>query len=56
MTPYSGSTTASMNVTRGVALYRGRLFRSTPNGHFISLDAKTGKILWDVWMSDPDKG
>jgi alcohol dehydrogenase (cytochrome c) len=56
MTPYSGSTTASMNVTRGVALYRGRLFRGTPNGHFISIDAKTGKILWDVWMSDPDKG
>jgi alcohol dehydrogenase (cytochrome c) len=56
ITPYAGSTTAPMNVTRGVALYKGRLFRSTPNGHFISLDAKTGKLLWDVWMCDPDKG
>ena len=56
MTPYAGSTSAPMNVTRGIALYKGRLFRSTPNCHLLSLDAKTGKILWDVWVADPDEG
>jgi alcohol dehydrogenase (cytochrome c) len=53
---YKGSTSAPMSLTRGVALYRGKVFRGTPNGHLIALDAATGELLWDVWMSDPDRG
>jgi alcohol dehydrogenase (cytochrome c) len=33
---------------RGVGYADGRLFRGTPDGHLIALDAKTGKLIWDV--------
>lgn len=45
-----------VHVNRGVAIYRGRLFRTTPDGHLIALDAKTGRLLWDTWVADPHKG
>ena len=41
---------------RGVALYRGKLFRGTADGHLIALDAATGKLLWDVRVADSAKG
>jgi PQQ-dependent dehydrogenase (methanol/ethanol family) len=43
-------------VNRGVALYRGALYRTTPTGHLIALDLKTGKLLWDVWLSNTAQG
>jgi len=43
-------------VNRGVALYRGKVLRVTPDGHLIALDAASGKLLWDVWMSTKKKG
>jgi alcohol dehydrogenase (cytochrome c) len=42
--------------SHGVAIYRGKVFRATPNGHLLALDAKTGKLLWDAWLSDADRG
>jgi len=39
-------------VNRGVALYRGKVLRGTPDGHVIALDAETGKLLWDVWVAN----
>ena len=33
---------------RGVGYADGRLFRGTPDGHLLALDAKTGKMIWDV--------
>ena len=33
---------------RGVGYADGRLFRGTPDGHLLALDAKTGKVIWDV--------
>jgi len=44
------------SANRGLALYRGKLFRVTPNGHLLALDAATGKLLWDVWMVDKRRG
>jgi PQQ-dependent dehydrogenase (methanol/ethanol family) len=41
---------------RGVAYADGRLFRGTPDGHLIALDAKTGKVIWDVVGADAAKG
>jgi alcohol dehydrogenase (cytochrome c) len=41
---------------RGVALYRGRVYRGTPDGHLLALDADTGKVLWDVEVADPNAG
>jgi len=37
---------------RGVALYAGRVFRGTTDGHLIALDAASGHLLWDVRVAD----
>jgi PQQ-dependent dehydrogenase (methanol/ethanol family) len=44
--------TTPVRVTRGTTIYKGKLYRVTPNGHFLALDAKTGEILWDVLLAD----
>ena len=44
--------TTPVRVTRGTTIYKGKLYRGTPNGHFLALDAKTGEILWDVLLAD----
>ena len=36
-------------VNRGVAVWRGRVFVGTLDGRLVSLDAKTGKVIFDVW-------
>jgi PQQ-dependent dehydrogenase (methanol/ethanol family) len=41
---------------RGVAIYRGKVFRVTPDGHLLAIDAKTGKLLWDVWVANKELG
>jgi len=41
-----------VRVTRGTTIYKGKLYRVTPNGHFLALDAKTGEIIWDVLLAD----
>jgi alcohol dehydrogenase (cytochrome c) len=41
---------------RGTALYEGKLYRGTTDAHLISLDAKTGKLLWDVQVADATNG
>jgi alcohol dehydrogenase (cytochrome c) len=41
---------------RGVALYRGRVFRATPDGHVFALDARTGKLLWDALLVETAQG
>jgi len=48
--------TLPVTLNRGVAIYRGKLFRVTPNGHLIALDAKTGKLLWDSLLDDEGRG
>ena len=39
---------------RGLGMWRDRLFMETPDNYLISLDAKTGKELWHVEISDFD--
>jgi PQQ-dependent dehydrogenase (methanol/ethanol family) len=41
---------------RGVALYRGVVYRGTTDAHLLALDAATGKLLWDAPVADPDAG
>lgn len=53
---YPADLATTVSLSRGVAIYRGKLFRVTPNGHMIAIDAKTGKELWDVWMADKAHG
>lgn len=41
---------------RGVAMYKGWLYFTTPDAHLISLDAKDGKVRWDKIIADATKG
>ena len=41
---------------RGVAMYKGWLYFITPDAHLISLDAKNGKVRWNVQVADVEKG
>jgi PQQ-dependent dehydrogenase (methanol/ethanol family) len=41
---------------RGVAIEGDRLFMGTLDAKMVALDAKTGKLLWETQIADPDKG
>ena len=41
---------------RGVAIEGGKLFMGTLDAKLVSLDAKTGKVLWEVEIADAEKG
>ncbi|MBP0589453.1 PQQ-binding-like beta-propeller repeat protein [Paraburkholderia sp. LEh10] len=43
-------------VNRGAAYLNGLLFRGTPDGHLIALDAKTGSKVWDNVIADTSYG
>lgn len=41
---------------RGVAVSGGKLFMGTLDARLLALDAKTGKLLWNIEIDDPEKG
>ena len=41
---------------RGVAIEGGKLFMGTLDARMVALDAKTGKLLWNTEIADPEKG
>jgi PQQ-dependent dehydrogenase (methanol/ethanol family) len=41
---------------RGVAIEGGKLFMGTLDAKLVSLDAKTGQVLWETEIADPEKG
>jgi alcohol dehydrogenase (cytochrome c) len=41
---------------RGVAIEGGKLFMGTLDAKLVSLDAKTGAVLWETEIADPEKG
>jgi alcohol dehydrogenase (cytochrome c) len=41
---------------RGAAVYKDSVYLTTPDCHLIALDAKTGKVKWDVVIADSKKG
>ncbi len=41
---------------RGVAVEGGKLFMGTLDSRLVSLDAKSGKVLWNIEIADPEKG
>ncbi|GAA5534181.1 PQQ-binding-like beta-propeller repeat protein [Deinococcus aluminii] len=53
---YTPRTAEPQPVDRGVALYDGKLFRGTTDGHLIALDKNTGGTLWDVWVANSNQG
>lgn len=43
---------ASRHISRGVALWKDRVFRETDNAHLLCLDARSGNLIWDVPYAD----
>jgi alcohol dehydrogenase (cytochrome c) len=41
---------------RGVGIYKGWVFFTSPDAHLISLNAKDGKVRWIVEIADVNKG
>src|SRR3989449_127972 len=46
---------ASQHHNRGVALWRNRVFLETDNAHLLCLDARSGRLLWDVPYAEGNK-
>lgn len=44
---------ASQHVSRGVGLWRSRVYVETDNAHLLCLDARSGHLLWDVAYAPP---
>ncbi len=41
--------------TRAIGLYNDKVIVPTPQGRLYALDAATGKVIWQTWISDPGK-
>src|SRR5438309_4646458 len=46
---------ASRHITRGVGLWRNRLYMETDDAHLLCLDARSGNLIWDVAYADWNK-
>ncbi|MGA3294145.1 MAG: acido-empty-quinoprotein group A [Candidatus Acidiferrales bacterium] len=38
---------------KGAAMWKDRLYMTTPDDHLLCLDARGGKLLWDIQIDDP---
>lgn len=43
-------------INRGVAFANGKLFRGTPDGRLLAIDAASGKTIWQQQVGDPAQG
>jgi alcohol dehydrogenase (cytochrome c) len=41
---------------RGAAVYKDMVYLTTPDAHLVALDARDGKVRWDVVIADAKKG
>jgi alcohol dehydrogenase (cytochrome c) len=41
---------------RGAAVYKDTVYLTTPDAHLVALDAKDGRVKWDVVIADARKG
>ena len=44
------------SVKRAISIYGTRLYVPTSDAHIVALDAKTGRVRWDVAAGEADKG
>jgi alcohol dehydrogenase (cytochrome c) len=47
---------AAAHKNRGVAVWQNSVFVETDDAHLLSLDARSGGLLWDVEYADKTKG
>jgi glucose dehydrogenase len=43
-------------VSRNLALYQDKVFLGTSDAHLVALDARSGKVAWDVAVADSRQG
>jgi alcohol dehydrogenase (cytochrome c) len=43
-------------VNRGLAIHGDTLFMGTIDGHLVAVDAKSGRLVWDVALARPEAG
>jgi alcohol dehydrogenase (cytochrome c) len=54
---YNHPTTEGLHIGhRGVSMYKGWLYLTTPDAHLISLNAKDGTVRWEKVIADVKKG
>ncbi len=53
---YHRDSTGDKIGNRGVGMYHDRLYFTTADCHLVSLNAKTGQLLWDIEIADPKVG
>lgn len=41
---------------RGAAIHQGTVYLTTPDAHLVALDARDGKVKWDVMIADAKRG
>ena len=41
---------------RGAAMYKGTVYLTTPDAHLVALDARTGRLKWNMVIGDYKKG
>ncbi|HEX9364988.1 MAG TPA: acido-empty-quinoprotein group A, partial [Vicinamibacterales bacterium] len=41
---------------RGAAMYKGTVYLTTPDAHLVALDARTGRLQWNIEIADYKKG
>lgn len=46
---------AAAHKNRGVGLWKNRVYMETDNAHLLCLDARSGRVLWDVPYADSTK-
>jgi alcohol dehydrogenase (cytochrome c) len=45
-----------LGVSRNLALYQDKVFLGTSDAHLVALDARNGKVAWDVAVADSRQG
>jgi alcohol dehydrogenase (cytochrome c) len=43
-------------IQRNIAIFGDKVFGTTNDAHIVAIDARTGKLLWDVAVADPKLG
>src|SRR6202171_734104 len=43
-------------IQRNIAIYGDRIFGTTNDAHIVAVDARTGKLVWDTQVADPNLG
>ncbi|MGH9204712.1 MAG: PQQ-binding-like beta-propeller repeat protein, partial [Vicinamibacterales bacterium] len=54
--PAAGAGDTGRGIQRNVAIYGDKIFGTTNDAHIVALDARTGKLAWDVAVADAKLG